>query len=91
MFNAASTIANATGGFPRRASSRNPRTTLDYRVPLPLYSIAVGHAGDYLNLVARGTTRRPCRLDFLAARVYPEACHSMPQVDRDAVFVFLGD
>jgi hypothetical protein len=41
--------------------------------------------------VADGTADTSDRLDFLAPHVYPEACHSMPQVDRDAVFVFLGD
>jgi hypothetical protein len=38
-----------------------------------------------------GTIGGSGRLDFLAARVYPEAGWSIPQVDRYAVFVFLGD
>jgi len=41
-------------------------------------------------MFAASTVADLCSLDFLAARVYPEACHSMPQVDRDAVFIFLG-
>ena len=51
----------------------------------------VGHAGDQRQLVARGIAEVFCRLDFLVPHVYPEACHKMPQVDRDAVIVFLGD
>jgi hypothetical protein len=38
-----------------------------------------------------GTIGSSGRLDFSAARVYPEAGQSIPQGDRDAVFVFLGD
>ena len=52
---------------------------------------ARGRAADYHNShagIAAG--RSPC-LDFQASHVYPEACHSEPQVDRDAVIVFLGD
>ena len=48
-------------------------------------------AADYLEIVARGTVDVPCDLDFLAPHVYPEACQTVPQVDRDAVIVFLSD
>jgi hypothetical protein len=52
---------------------------------------AVRHAGDYLQNVASGTAQASSRLDFWAPHVYPEACQTMPQVDRDAVIIFLGD
>ena len=52
---------------------------------------AGGHAADYRKIVALGTVDVPCDLDFCPPHVYPEACQTSPQVDRDAVIVFLGD
>ena len=93
---ASSTIANEPQRLPMaRRGLRNSWTTLDYQLVTPptlrrlLY--AGGHAADYRKIVALGTVDVSCDLDFCPPHVYPEACQTSPQVDRDAVIVFLGD
>ena len=80
-----------TSGFLRRAVLSqlvDPRSTIKTAHDL-LY--AGGHAADYRKIVALGTVDILRDLDFCTLHVYPEACQTLPQVDRDAVIVFLGD
>ncbi|MGA7869280.1 MAG: hypothetical protein WCA22_00135 [Candidatus Binatus sp.] len=51
---------------------------------------AIVNAGDYRKPVPDGTAGATRRLDFLVPHVYPEACQATPQVDRDAVIIFLA-
>jgi hypothetical protein len=69
---------------------RNPRVTLDYRIGAAL-AVRRWRCWRLAKTVARGTAKVSRRLDFLAPHVYPEACQSTPQIDRDAVIVFLVD
>jgi hypothetical protein len=78
------------GGSPAVPSLHNPRAAPVLATFCVLLYVA-RRVGDYHNSHAAVVTgRSPC-LDFSSSHVYPEACYSMPQVDRDAVIVFLGD
>lgn len=78
------------GGFHAvpHCATVSPRSLIESAYHL-LY--AGGHAADYRKIVALGTVDVPGDLDFLAPHVYPEACQTMPRIDRNAVIVFLGD
>ena len=80
-------IAKSAGGFPAvpRSATLAPRSITE-SVRQLLYPF--GHARDYSKPVARSIAEVFRCLDFLAPHVYPETCHKMPQVDRDAVISF---
>jgi hypothetical protein len=77
----------STNGFLRRATLRNARI---YRVArLRLY--AFGHAADYRKLVAAGTAKSVVALTSWPLTSIQMLARPCRWVDRDAVFVFLGD
>jgi len=80
-----------TNGFLRRAVLRTSWAHVRLSKTAHHLLYAGGHAADYRKLVALGTVDVPCDLDFCPPHVYPEACQTLPQVDRDAVIIFLGD
>jgi hypothetical protein len=91
MLTGSSTIAHDHKRLLTPAPHRTTHVSRSLFESVYLLLYAVRHAADYPQTVASGTAQVSSRLDFWALHVYPEACQTMPQVDRDAVIVFLGD